>query len=368
MTKIPFLDGARGIAALLVLFSHIYLGLFNSYPILSATIIAAGHSGVELFFILSGFLIGGQFWKNIIEMRNFNFQNYFVRRALRVLPLFYISFAAFFIAYFFLNHREPNFSIVPFYLLQLHNFFSDVNIINPPTWTFAVEIHFYLFIALFFYVLRNKSVRVHLIGILLLFVCVAMYRYYAFEKVFNGGDYRNLVYANSFARMDHFFMGVLLAFLYFKADCIDSLKKWGGGILALLSFVLGIIIHSVLIYFEYSYRNIISSDSIYFSVNIVGPLTALAWSFIVLSGILQFKPLTSVLSLRPLRYFGDISYSLYLLHLPIFSYLFKPLFVEFVSTNMFFCAICFIPIIIGICALSYNYIEKPFLRVRGEYI
>lgn len=100
MTKIPFLDGARGIAALLVLFSHIYLGLFNSYPILSATIIAAGHSGVELFFILSGFLIGGQFWKNIIEKRNFNFQNYFVRRALRVLPLFYISFAAFFIAYF----------------------------------------------------------------------------------------------------------------------------------------------------------------------------------------------------------------------------------------------------------------------------
>jgi len=362
-SNISFLDGTRGLAALAVLCSHIYNGCFKSFPTFNSIVISAGHSSVELFFVLSGFLIGAQFWKSSFDKKEFNYRNYFMRRALRVLPLFYISCFIFFVAFVLLKGNLGDKSIIeiiPFYLFQIQNFFSDINIINPPTWTVAVEIHFYLFIALFFYLLRKRSIGQQVIYIILLCLIVIIYRYWAYLQIEQGGNFRNLFYANSFARMDHFFLGTLLAMAYQKIVKGGLQIKYAGIVL----FVLGILLHIGLIYTEHSFVNEGSTISSFLNVNILGIVTALAWSILLLSCTFGFTPLVKVLSLKPLSFCGKISYSLYLFQLPIYSYAFKPTFVKLFSQHNFWCATAYIPVIIGLSTLSYYFIEMKFLKLK----
>jgi peptidoglycan/LPS O-acetylase OafA/YrhL len=358
-SKIPFLDGARGLAALLVLFSHVFTGCFQQV-ITAAGIKAAGHSGVELFFVLSGFLIGTQFWKNSTGGSMFSFRDYFARRALRVLPLFYVSFALFFLLYsieFRNDVSKSIFVIVPFYIFQLQNLFADVNLINPPTWTVAVEIHFYIFLALFFFVLRKHGTKGLLSGIAILFMAVVLYRYWAYTRILTANDYRNLVYANTLARMDHFFIGVILAFVFQRKWMMEKCEA-----MAPLFFLAGLLLHISLVYVEYGV-----ADISFFSVNLVGILTSLAWGLILFSGLLGFKTVRSIFSIRPLRFCGDISYSIYLLHLPLYTFLFKPLFEKAALHNDFLCGLLFIPCMITVGTLSYLYIEKPFLQLKEKF-
>jgi peptidoglycan/LPS O-acetylase OafA/YrhL len=94
-TRIPELDGLRGIAILLVLFYH-YVSIppgqiSTQFP---QTIFAIGWSGVDLFFVLSGFLIGGMLL-DVRESPNY-FKTFYGRRFYRIVPLYYLSIAAYF--------------------------------------------------------------------------------------------------------------------------------------------------------------------------------------------------------------------------------------------------------------------------------
>lgn len=90
--RIPELDGLRGLAILLVLFYH----YIESSPVLPGFLSVAGRltwSGVDLFFVLSGFLIGG-ILLNARESPNY-FKAFYVRRAYRILPIYAATLAAF---------------------------------------------------------------------------------------------------------------------------------------------------------------------------------------------------------------------------------------------------------------------------------
>jgi peptidoglycan/LPS O-acetylase OafA/YrhL len=94
-TRIPELDGLRGIAILLVLAHHAVFDAPTHSTLLSR-IFGVGRmswSGVDLFFVLSGFLIGGI----LLDQRNSNgfFKTFYLRRAFRILPLYFIVVALF---------------------------------------------------------------------------------------------------------------------------------------------------------------------------------------------------------------------------------------------------------------------------------
>jgi peptidoglycan/LPS O-acetylase OafA/YrhL len=93
--RIPGLDGLRGIAILLVLLRHSFFGMETGSRFL-AKILAAGQltwSGVDLFFVLSGFLIGGI----LLDARESPryFQTFYIRRAYRIFPLYGVITALF---------------------------------------------------------------------------------------------------------------------------------------------------------------------------------------------------------------------------------------------------------------------------------
>ena len=83
-TYYPGLDGLRGVAILLVFLRH------YAVLILPLKVFYAGWVGVDLFFVLSGFLITGILY-DARGMPNY-YQNFYLRRALRILPLFYLLF------------------------------------------------------------------------------------------------------------------------------------------------------------------------------------------------------------------------------------------------------------------------------------
>lgn len=367
--NIPILDGLRGSAAILVLISHIFINQFKCFPLIDAFVIFSGHSGVELFFVLSGFLISYPFWRDYyFDKITFSYRNFYIRRALRVLPLFYISSILFILLSLFLNKDiNAHLKIIPFYIFQIHNFFSKINFINPPTWTVAVELHFYILIYFFFMWKGTTNLKNTIITLFSILFILFIYKACAYTHVNNAENYRNLIYANTFARLDQFIVGIFLALLYNLMTQFDYFYK---NIVSyrLIYFILGILLLFILSYSEYS---LIKSENIYNNINyiIINPtITAIAWGLILLSGLSNLNFISHFFSSNILSMLGKLSFSIYLLHMPVYSWIFKPLYMKHISSNELSCSILFIPLIIVISFFSFTLIEKPFLKIKSKYL
>ena len=145
MKHVPQLDGLRAIAVLLVLLTHLW-GYPPGYDLLNR-VAAAGWMGVDLFFVLSGYLITRILWGTRDDQRYF--LNFYMRRALRIFPIYYVLLAVVFIAL-------PMFKPLPaelanegwMYWLYLGNFALAVGgwqlFLVDITWSLSVEEQFYL--------------------------------------------------------------------------------------------------------------------------------------------------------------------------------------------------------------------------------
>jgi len=141
---IPELDGLRGIAILLVMIHRVYPRAAGDTP----WPIEAGWIGVDLFFVISGFLIAGI----LIDSRGDAqyFRNFYARRVLRIFPLFYLLVGGMLIAFPLLGHRQflQDAGSPLWYLLQPGNVPEGPLGPNPPYWpgpvrSLAIEEQFY---------------------------------------------------------------------------------------------------------------------------------------------------------------------------------------------------------------------------------
>src|SRR5580704_6737113 len=144
---IPQFDGLRGIAILAVLFAHLtYL-----HSIGFAHIFQYGRTGVDLFFVLSGFLITGI----LLDTKALPgyFKNFYARRALRIWPLYYGVLFFFFVFFPLVFPQHPfatDRSTWPYYLTYTQHLFFHFKHSAPltPSWSLAVEEQYYTFWAL----------------------------------------------------------------------------------------------------------------------------------------------------------------------------------------------------------------------------
>lgn len=131
------LDGARSLAVILVIASHVAFEWQESLPDISALrfpFYYFGWSGVDLFFVLSGLLIGGQIWKELERTNRINFKRFWLRRAFRIWPL-YFAFLAFLALV--QDVYWPDWSD----WLLLSNYFPSA---YARGWSLSTEEHFYL--------------------------------------------------------------------------------------------------------------------------------------------------------------------------------------------------------------------------------
>jgi peptidoglycan/LPS O-acetylase OafA/YrhL len=328
------LDAIRGVAILMVLTNHYFVPVIARRTPIFTFVSNMMWTGVDLFFILSGFLLGG------ILLRNKNSTPYFVpfygRRALRILPLYIIC-----VVFFFMSNEADSESVWPFAFFVQNIQWTFENRWGAgamvPTWSLAVEEQFYLVLPL---VLRLVSPRSLPRVLITLIVLAPFFRAAAHFTGYPLGAYYLLP-----CRMDSLFIGVLIAW-----GTQQPIKPvlFRPGVLTIVTVLSGC----------------------GFSILLLCRLTALDWSMSVIgysviaifygagfamlvgSPSLNKGPLIAILSL-----FGLGAYSIYLFHLPIIHFLT----LEF-GPNVNVLAIA----TISVCVVAWccwRFIEKPCIRL-----
>ncbi|MEZ5582526.1 MAG: acyltransferase [Candidatus Competibacteraceae bacterium] len=218
--RIESLDGLRGVAILFVLIWHYFNNLVVPEP---NTLIGFFHllskmmwSGVDLFFVLSGFLIGRILLINIDSLNYYS--TFYIRRFYRIFPLYYILITIFLILSFF--QSEANLvRYIPFYLyLNNYSYFVSYNdsfeaVSLSVAWSLAVEEQFYLFVPLLVRV-AHKHLGVTLVVIVFSGPLLRAFSEYPYS------------YTWMPARTDSLILGVFMAYVCSKNGSRDFLCKY----------------------------------------------------------------------------------------------------------------------------------------------
>jgi peptidoglycan/LPS O-acetylase OafA/YrhL len=205
----------RGIAILMVLGRHDVMTPAGLGPLepLAMGWRSMGWAGVDLFFVLSGFLVSGLFFAEYRQSQNVNVRRFVIRRGFKIWPPYfaYIAFVALWLVWKHHQGKSPGVwhALWPNFL-HVQNYFHTPRI---HTWSLAVEEHFYLGLALlFFLLLRTRCIRGflrHLPALTVIFVLVAAaLRHAAYLR--DGPEKMNL-YATHL-RFDGLLIGMLLAY------------------------------------------------------------------------------------------------------------------------------------------------------------
>jgi len=336
--KVPQLDAVRGVAILLVIFHN----ASEKFPALHLrSVFANGWMGVDLFFVLSGFLITGI----LIDTKRSEayLKNFYARRCLRIWPLYYSLILFMFVVLPILSRSEGRAVFEkssPWwaYPLFLQNF-----LVHPVstaaagslgvTWSLAIEEQFYL---VWPWVVRFRSYA-QLRRIAIAVICLSpVLRFYLSRHHVD-------LYTNVFCRLDGLMAGAFLA-LVVRADNFLPSKFIKHAWLTLLIAV-------PLAFFIETFH----ARWLVFSLSAVASA-----AFVYLSLFSAQKWLQVGLTNRFMVYTGTISYGLYLLHKIPFGM------VQTLRLDRY--PFLVIPMILlasyAIAALSWHLLEKPFLRLK----
>lgn len=197
------LDFLRGIAILLVLCAHFTFPTtgFSLIDWPSQTLKATGGTGVNLFFTLSGFLVGGLLLKEYKRTNAIEPWRFLARRAFKIWPPFYclIVFHA------LIAHHDRS-TFLWQNLLQVQNYFGSS---LQQTWSLAVEEHFYLFLTALLALLVGRTARTIIIVLSMLCVAVIAARIAAVHYGLLDAAFRQ-----THLRIDSLLYGVILAAIY----------------------------------------------------------------------------------------------------------------------------------------------------------
>jgi peptidoglycan/LPS O-acetylase OafA/YrhL len=195
------LDFVRGIAILMVLDFHAKPFGILSYPFRLLGIPSFGWAGVDVFFVLSGFLVGGLLTKEWKVRGRINSKQFLIRRGFKIWPQYYL-FLFLMIAS---GHRTVH--MLWANLLNVQNYYYANSVAH--TWSLAVEEHAYLLIVFLFYLAYRWEVRTRYVFLLFatLAASVVLLRLLLSREGFDTFPYTH-------TRIDGIFYGVLLSILY----------------------------------------------------------------------------------------------------------------------------------------------------------
>lgn len=292
--RIPELDGIRGTAILLVLFYHLF-----SYSMFRRNWTGFAHlamkateqwlHGVDLFFVLSGFLITGILLDERSGARYF--RNFYARRALRILPLYYTVLVVILVFY----RRSGAYVLLSFFHLSNTAPILGITMVNGAMWSLSVEEHFYLCWPLVVRIFRPVTVARVALGI-----CVAepLIRAVAFPDV-------ESVFPYSWFRLDGIATGAWLA-CFVRSD---RYSEAGARRLALLLGAAGLLVE--IAGSPWGIRQYHTRFGAAFEFPAVNLLCA---SLVLWGAAFSGRAETRLLRNRWLRTCGDLSYCLYLIH------------------------------------------------------
>ena len=349
----PALDGLRGLAILLVLCCH----HFRFIPFFEF-----GWVGVDLFFVLSGFLITDILLKTK-ENKNF-LSNFYIRRIIRIFPLYYGALLLFFFIAPFLqslavqyNYYQSNQAMSWFHLQNwlyiFHQKPNDFLLLNH-FWSLSVEEQFYLVWPFFILAVKSHK-RLAQVACSILAACILS----RFASWFYFGNGYSNFYFQYMTRLDGLCIGSLVAIWRFSA--YEQTKK---KLFTLVSILLGAHLVTLVLaktvfpglphfqFFGYSTIAAIGGPIIYFAVEKRNAFTK------------------ALIENSPLRYLGKISYGLYVYHWPVLVLL-KIYFMDNLVdigysryTSNVILSLAGLTLTVTLSILSYHLFEKKILALK----
>lgn len=357
---LPALDGLRAVAVLLVIWTHVPADVLGHTAELAKRFAQAGYLGVDIFFVLSGFLIT----RILLVDRDHGrpLSHFLARRFLRIFPIYYLT-----LALLALLAPGPELKWCALYVSNFYFPFQHIDSALRHTWSLAVEEHFYLVWPMVVYLLRNRGSRLVLIlGFIPLAIASAVLAIRGMEiepvrqwivgmkeaGTIDRWDPRELIYQGTLFRASSLAIGSLFAYA-------EALIRRRPKTLLLVSIVALVLAELLLIptvrrvgleWFPLArllFNNVISGSAVLIAITL---------------DVLGRFPV-QLLSNAPMRFVGRISYGLYLYHYPIFHYL-K---VEQGTPDLELRLLGALALTFAMATVSYRLIERPLLSYANRF-
>jgi len=357
------LDFLRALSISLLLFSH-SSWIYNSSGILGKMQDASGFLGVELFIVLSGFLIGGILYKQFLH-ENYTLKDaglFVTRRLMRVLPSYYLVILIITIIYLLFGFSV---SEVWKYPLMIQNFSSPIPAFFPESWSLPVKEMGYIFVVILLLVVSKTFIKASK-QVLFLTVVIGLIAFTFLLKLYYDIHSANLqlriwsfmVRSVVIYRIDSVFIGVLFGYFYhdYKEFIMSKRKQFLSiGILLFLFLFLCIVVFKLRLTNASWFWNILCLPLVSTAICLFIPF------------LLNWKSPSQAIG-NGITFICNIAYSIYLLHYSVVLFLLK----YFIDTkdfslwqlNLF--AILYLSITVGLSYLFYTYFEKPINQFRAK--
>ena len=358
------LDIVRTVAIVFVLLHHWVPQLKKSIPDYIAYFNFLSFYGVEIFFVLSGFLIGNILVKTYNTEPSFNFgviKKFWIRRWLRTLPLYYLIV----IVNLLLLHKALPWQTIARYFVFLQFPFRFSFAFFPESWSLCIEEWFYLTfpICLFFFSLilgnkvsKRKTVLISVLSFIAIVLLVRCFQVYRLNPIWNQG-----ITKTTFFRLDSIAFGVLGALLYNRSKELwhkyKNIALTGGILLLAASFFIFIKDIAINYYYQTGDASFFSKTFFYMLVN-GGVLLALPFFYYV---NIQNNIIRSVI-----LFTSKISYSLYLTNLIVATQLTKYYPGSGIKHALIYLVV-FLALTYLFSTITYNLIEVKFLNLRDRF-
>lgn len=356
------LDVVRALAILFVVFSHLFYVIDSYNPLFIAISGVFGYFGVEVFFVLSGFLIGTILLKKYLSSQ-FNFseiKTFLKRRWYRTLPAYYLVLVLNIIIAILFNYEYGSWWKYFFFIQNLLSY--DIPFFRE-SWSLSVEEWTYLLLpfVLFFgsKLLKISKKYSFLLLVISLIILFHLFRYIAYLnlEIYEMDIWNTEIKSTVIFRIDAILFGFIIAWLhYYYKDFIYRLR------------VYFLIIAFHLFFLQFAVMNVLRFDLIntplYFKVFYFS-LT----SFTVALGLPFFINWESTLAIikKPVELISKISYSIYLLHYSIVAALLKyTLSYLNIQLSSLLMLLIYVSVTFILSYFLYRFFEKPIMDLRDK--
>jgi len=335
------LDSFRGIGILWIIYCH-YVPYNNFFRF--------GWISLEVFFVLSGFLITKVLLYSV--NRPHFFKNFYARRVLRIFPIYYLFITLSFLIIFLFTKEESSLYLknnFGYYYAYLHNFLFVFDGLEPENylthlWSLAMEEQFYFLWPLVIYFVKDvkKLRKILLVSIILVLITRIVVWW-------NWGERFEVYHCNTFTRIDTIAFGCLLG-------CGFSYKELSKTVRIIILFLcIAVFPAGVILYDNYFFTNPFFCTIGYTAISILS--IGMIEYFISNDNRFLFLKHNQLLN-----YLGQISYGMYLVHIPIYFFISSRTSLPHPLNGVASLGLSFL-----IAAVSYRFYEEPFLRLKRKF-
>lgn len=355
------LDFLRGIAILLVLMRHTHLFDFTD---------KMGWIGVDLFFVLSGFLVSGLLFKEYLKYGNIKPGLFLIRRGFKIYPIYYLTYFLYLTPKIIKHQFDLKGLLGDLFFVQ--NYTWGWGYAFGATWSLAVEEHFYFGFALLFWLgLKNqyfnlkdgynssKIGKFEISIVMIMVLCIVM-------RVFSNLYYPEIEEKNitmSHLRMDSLLAGVLVSYLYYFKN-VFLIRFFNSNKIILTTLVfLGLSFTPFVEINYFFYGKTLGFTLLYTSFGIILIYFLISANINTILDKIFSKPVVNAISK-----IGFSSYSIYIIHGFVnFFFALINTFVlnDFINGTFVFIGTSVISVLSGIFMTTF--IEKYFLDIRDKW-